>query len=165
MKKIDLKTIFLLLLIIFSMIGIFYLTILLTSENSKEAENNTSVGQVKIKAESKTYTRTLALNTLQPSLTPTSEISPTSEPTVESNISPTSSEGESKMENQLNNEELITPTPTEIILAYNTSTDEGEISLTVKPTNITSIPETGNIHPSIIIFSAALFFILFSLIY
>jgi cytoskeletal protein RodZ len=155
--KIDFKTAVLLFIIIFSMIGIFYLTIVLTTEGNKEAKNNTSIGQVKIKAESKTLNK--------PQLTPTSEISPTSEPTTEPSISPTSSEEESKMENQLNNEELITPTPTEIILAYNTSTDEGEISPTVKPTKITSIPETGNINSSIMIFSAALFFILFSLIY
>ncbi|MGB9707215.1 MAG: hypothetical protein ACPL1D_00465 [Microgenomates group bacterium] len=151
MKKINLNTIFLLVIIFFSMVGIFYLTTVLTREENNKTKSR-SVGQVKVKAESKTYTRTLALN--NPSLIPT--------PTVKVSLSPTAIE-----ESPSPSPSAVTPTPTEIILAYNDNKDNEEASSpsTVKPTSVTSIPDSGTIHPSIIIFSAALFLVLISLIY
>lgn len=159
MKKIDkinIKTLIFLTVIIFSMFLIFYLTTILNNNQSESQKQTQNINQIKVKAESKTYSKTISLNTSSGNqITPT----PTVIPTV---ISPTESP---TPEVASNSEEEISPTPTEIILAYNTATEEEKA---VSPTNQISpklIPESGSVVPLLAIFSVSLFIILVSLIY
>lgn len=175
MKKIDVKKIFFLVIIIVAMVAIFTVTKILISEQENlqsPTSHNQPINQIKVKAESKTYSRTLALNpannqnttpilTLTPTSTPTSPsptptYTPTPTLTPTPNNTPTSS---------ISNEENVTPTPTEIILAYNTSTEEGITDQTPTATPVASLPESGNILPSLMILGFFLIILMIFLVY
>lgn len=156
MKKINLKTIFLSIIIIISIAVIFYFTAILMRAEDKSKNNSNYFIQTKIKAESKTYTRILSLN--NSSVTPT--ISPT---TTDQSLFSTTLTQQVPVSSPTVSPEL-TPSPTEVVLAYNNlveTTPTISRIITLSP----MIPETGSIHPSIVIFSTALFFLLLSLIY
>jgi hypothetical protein len=167
MKKIDLKVILLLLITIFLIGVIFYTATLLNKEQSLSSSSSTSstLPPVKIKAQSKTYTKTIALNT-NPISTPTSSPLPTATPILTPTpfftVSPTVSE-------KITSETVFTPTPTEILLARNitpTIESEEETNLASTPTaRLTNIPESGYINNLLLIFSVATFIILFSLVF
>lgn len=137
---------------IFSLLGsIFYITKVITSE---EEAKTSSLAPKKTKAANVTYSKLIALNTV--SIMPTEElVTSTAEP------SPTI--------NQISPTNIISPSPTEIILALDnsgsTSSQAAQVNTSVSPTRVTSLPETGFINNSLILFAAALVLIFFSFIF
>lgn len=150
-NKPKLITIVLILMIFFLFGSIFYITKVITSEQGTETA---SLAPKKTKAANLTYSKLIALNTV--SVTPTMElVTPTTEPSSTiGQISPT---------------KIISPSPTEIILALdnskNSSSQAAQISTSISPTKATSLPETGFINNSLILFAAASILILFSFIF
>lgn len=148
MKKSQLITILLLIMTFVLMGAVFYIVSILNSASPEFS----SIAPVKTKAQSVTYSRTIALNTTAspPTLTPTLTSTPTPTPT---------------------STETATPTPTEIILAYAspsatvTFSSENEVSSSVSPTKTTILPETGYITNALVIFAAASLLIFFAFIF
>lgn len=141
MKKRQLITILLLAVIIILIGAIFYIASIL-SDNSP---NSPARVLIKTKAQSKTYSRTIALNTV---VSPTPFYTATPIPT-----------------------EIITPSPTEVILAYNNPPPIGTVSSEIKitsspvPTKTTSLPATGYLTNVFIIFTIASILIFFAFIF
>ncbi len=169
MKKINLTTIFLLFITVFLIGVIIYISQVLTV---KEEEVGTGTGSTiapkKIKASNITYTKLIALNRISP--TPIiseaeNSISPTRS-LIASNQLITGGQ-ENNLSSTITQASSETPTPTEIILAYNsTSNDNASEEATTRPTEkITSIPASGVINNSLIIFSAALLLVFFSFLF
>ncbi|MFN4212600.1 MAG: hypothetical protein ACK4FL_01385 [Microgenomates group bacterium] len=149
MKKSKIVTILLLAMTIILMVGIFYIAALLTNNFS---ENSSPVITVKTKAQSKTYSRTIAFNISPSSSSPSPTLTPTPI------LSPTA---------------YLTPTPTEIILAYNNPSPTGNATVSatvtetpsISPTKPISLPDTGYISNALILFATAAFFIFFAFIF
>ncbi len=136
---------------IFFLLGsIFYITRVITSEEEVETA---SLAPKKTKAAAVTYSKLIALNTV--SITPTVEITPTIEP------SPTTS--------QISPTEVVSPSPTEIILALDSgkgsASQTAQVNTSISPTKVISLPETGFINNSLILFTAASVLIIFSFIF
>jgi len=151
-NKPKLITIVLILMIFFLLGSIFYITKIITNEGEDETTSN--LVPKKTKASSLTYNKLIALNTI--SVMPTiGLITPTTEP------SPTI--------NQISPTNIASLSPTEIILALDnskrTASQAAQISTSVSPTKITSLPETGFINNSLILFAAASVLILFAFIF
>jgi hypothetical protein len=106
-------------IIFLSMIAIIFIGMQLLGDDSNQSyQPNTKA--IKIKAATKTYTRLLALNYISPTLVP----SLTTTPVISEEISPSLA----------NEDQLQSPTPTEVILA------QTEIS----PTLASSVHEEGS---------------------
>jgi len=142
-KKNSKKTTVILLLVITILIfSIFYISFMLNQGGSEITTSPTA--PKKIKAANVTYQKLLAVNRTVSEEIPT-EIPVTSEP------SPT-----------------ITPSPTEIILAYQnptitTTTDNSQE--TISPTRVEALPESGFINNALIIFAASSLLIFISFIF
>lgn len=132
------------------MLAIGYIGYILT----QTPEKNSQIAPQKTKAQNISYSRIIALNRQnQPTVFPSVDVSPTDFP------SPTI---------------YLSPSPTEIILAYRnpvTTTPVSSISATVtsslspSPTKITTLPKTGFINNTVIIFGSLLLFIFMSFIF
>lgn len=137
---------------IFFLLGsIFYITRVITSEEEVETA---SLAPKKTKAAAVTYSKLIALNTV--SITPTVEpITPTIEP------SPTTG--------QISPTEVVSPSPTEIILALDSgkgsASQTAQVNTSISPTKVINLPETGFINNSLILFTAASVLIIFSFIF
>lgn len=146
-------TIFLL-LVTFLLIGsIAYISSILTTGSGETSK----IAPKKTKAASITYSKYLALNTAPGGLNPTATLIPTSGPT--SAISPT-------IMISITN----TPTPTEVVLAYNnpsiTITKAASTSATTPTiTSIKNLPSAGFVYNGLVIFAAATLLVFFSFLY
>ncbi len=140
-KKNSKKTTVILLLVITILIfSIFYISFML-NQGGSEITTSPTVPK-KIKAANVTYQKLLAVNRTVPEEIPT-EIPVTSEP------SPT-----------------ITPSPTEIVLAYQNPTITTDNSIeTISPTRVEALPESGFINNALIIFAASSLLIFISFIF
>jgi len=131
------------------MVSIFYIGYVLTNSSEK----NTSIAPQKTKAQSANYSKFVAINTTNGSVTPTVE--PPS-PTNKNN--PTIS---------------LSLTPTEIILAYQTITITTALtpsvtntaSLSATPANARTLPKTGFITNAIVLFGVSALVIFISFIF
>ncbi len=149
MKKSKLMTVILLLITAFLIILSFYVAYLLADNSST---SSSPILSVKTKAQSKTYTRTIALNSANLYSTPTPFLSPTL-----FYISPT---------------EVLSPTPTEIILVYTnpsptviTGSVFENVDSSPSATKLTALPETGYISNALIIFFGATVLIFLAFIF
>lgn len=143
-------TVILLIVIIFLIGAIFYISWQLNSDI-----NGTSpIVPRKTKAASKTYSKLIALN-VTGTASPTNIVEPTLEPTIEPTIE-------------------VLPTniisPTEIILAYANPTEaitsaSYSSQLQSTPTGVNALPETGFINNTLIVFAVSGLLIFISFIF
>lgn len=160
--KINTQTVIIISVIVVLLFSIVYISTVL---NTKE---QSAITPIKTKAANTTYKKLIALNveTVTPEVSPTeteipSDPSPTIEITPEVEATPTDSvDG--------------TPTPTEVILAYNnptvtvSSTGSSYLSTDSKtptPKKVSSLPETGFITNGLIIFAASSLMIFFAFLF
>ena len=147
MKRSRLVTFILLVITAVLVVISLYVAFLLADNSST---TSAPIVSVKTKAQSKTYTRKIDFNLLTPTLTPTPTLSPTLAVTPN---------------------EFSSPTPTEVILAYNNpsptdaTSDSLEITDSPTPTKTTTLPETGYINNALIIFASATLLIFLALIF
>lgn len=135
---------------IFLIGAVVYITSLLTTGNGEPSK----AAPQKTKAANTTYSRTLALNTTSVKIPPTETPTPVIEETP-----------------AITGTEALTPTPTEIILAYKNPTITGEstisaqITTTISPTKVKGLPDAGFVYNGLIIFAAAGLLIFFSFLF
>jgi len=149
MKKEKIITIGLILMMVFLIGAIFYFSYLLM-EAPTEEKTTSAIAPKKTKAQVATSERFIPLNQQDNN----DDNSPSPTPTV-SNLEflPTST---------LTQE----PTPTEIILAKaNTPTPLPSNNFYLSPTKIETLPSSGTIHQTLIIFGVAAFFLFYSLVF
>lgn len=144
--KAKVTTIIFLITAFFLLGAIVYISSLLTS-GSGETSN---IAPQTTKAANITYSKLVALNTSPTEPTATEIVTPSEI------ISPT---------------EEGTPTPTEIILAYNnpmvtgTATNAAQISTTLSPTKVKNLPNSGFVYNGLVIFGAATLLVFFAFIF
>ena len=161
------KTPIILFVIIVVLMGsIFYVSFLLS--NGQATETTSPVAPKTTKATSNTYSKLVALNTIQDTPTPTLILSPTEEANAQpvpvvTNAEPTAAESST-------GEISSTPTPTEILLALNSpvvTESYASSSPTLESTSsaVTSLPESGFINNALIMFISAGLLIFFSFLF
>lgn len=147
-------------------IGVLVISIFFISSMITDDTENSPTTPKKTKAAAMTYSRNIALNKTPNNQNPTPNNEPTLTPTAKPTIllSPTG--------NTDNSSNILTPTPTEIILAYSNPSispeQEGNNasgSSTISPTRATSLPETGYINNALIIFAVAGLLVFFSFLF
>jgi len=130
-----------------------YISFLLTAGD----EGKSKIVPIKTKAADITYSKLVTFNTTDVGMIPTEVPTEIPTPTVEEMVSPA--------------EAQETPTPTEIILAYNNlevteeATGEAELSTTLSPTKVQNLPDAGFIYNGLIIFAAAILMVFFSFLF
>lgn len=131
-------------------------------------EEKTTIPQVKTRAAGETYRKEIALNTTQSAFestpteestpTPTQEIIPSEEP------SPTLLAFEQE-EESFNDEFLeLSPTPTDVVMAKISPTNEVQQEDNLSPTKIESLPKSGYFYYNIFLFAVGIFVIMLSLV-
>ncbi len=150
--KLDKKTIMMLagggLLV---MIGIFVYFVTAFKPEVPQTESQ----KIVTKNESKTYSKYVALSEDRPS-TPSATTVPTELPSPTPEASPTTA---AEVEDL-----TLTPSPTEIILAVETTTATEEAALTSEPTQIAALPTTGMIEGGLLIFLVSISMIAFAFV-
>ena len=169
LKKINITTIVLLILIIILVASIFYITFVLTSEKPTEQSTASAIVPRKTKASSTTYKKFLSVNL--PTNTPI-PIPTESEPEIEeqSQTSEESDITEDPTQIDETAEYELTPTPTEIILAYEeiqaiNSPLPSYSNATLTPTGVQELPDAGFIHNVLIIFAVSGLLIFFAFLF
>lgn len=162
-KKINITTIVLLILIIILVASIFYITFVLTSEKPTEQSTASAIVPRKTKASSTTYKKFLSVNL--PTNTP---IPIPTEPEPE--IQEQSQISEDPTQIDETSEYELTPTPTEIILAYEeiqaiNSPLPSYSDATLTPTGVQELPDAGFIHNLLIIFAVSGLLIFFAFLF
>ncbi len=112
---------------------------------TRPSETPSLIAPRKTKAQSVTYSKTIAFNTVT--------VTPTAVPTLiaVASVSPSP---------------LATPTPTEIVLAKTVSpTQSASATATIKPTKASNLPESGTVTNALFIFAAAGLMIFFSFLF
>lgn len=169
LKKINITTIVLLVLIIVLVASIFYITFVLTSEKPTEQSTASAIVPRKTKASNTTYKKFLSVNlpTNTPIPIPT-EPEPDTQVQSETSEEPTVTEDPTQIGG--NTEFELTPTPTEIILAYEeiqaiNSPLPSASEVTLTPTRAQEIPDAGFIQNVLIMFAVAGLFIFFAFLF
>jgi len=181
-NKSKIITIVLLIMTVGLVVAIVYISQVITGEPEK-GEANTNLAPQKTKAANISYQKTIAINNITPTLVPTAFIEETVTPTLsltpgEGIITPTVTNTllALKETNAASiaatvaptGTELLTPSPTEILLAYNVTPGSGEsYSSSVSATTVKTktLPDSGFITNSIIMFVAAGLIIFFSFMF
>jgi len=167
--KTNKTTILLFIIIVILMGSIFYVSCLLSNEKAVDSDNS-PVAPKTTKASSSTYSKLVALNTIQDTPTPTPSSSPVQDPGAEPNPSPSIIEPTSADVSATPTEISVTPTPTEILLALNSpmvTESYASSSPTLESTSsaTTSLPESGFINNALIMFISAGLLIFFSFLF
>ncbi len=159
-KKSTKTTVFLVLVILTLMASSFYISFILSNENSESVPT----APKKIKAADITYTKLIALGEVSVSPGESETVSPTSGEEV--SLSPTAEAVSPTVE--------LLPSPTEIILAQGPTTPVGTSSaynngITATPspttTKLSSLPESGFINNTLVIFAVSSLMIFFSFLF
>ena len=169
LKKINITTIVLLVLIIVLVASIFYITFVLTSEKPTRKTTASAIVPKKTKASSTTYKKFLSINL--PTNTP---IPMPTEPEPDTQVQSETSEEPTITEDPAQIDEIaeygLTPTPTEIILAYEeiqaiNSPLPSISEATLTPTRAQEIPDAGFIQNALIMFAVSGLFIFFAFLF
>ena len=167
--KTNKTTIILFTVIIILMGSIFYVSFLLSNEKTAGTDSS-PVAPKTTKATSNTYSKLVALNTIQNTPTPTLTPNPTQGAGVPS-TSPAAAIEPTSVESPTTTGVISsTPTPTEILLALNSpmvTESYASSSPTLESTSsaVTSLPESGFINNALIMFISAGLLIFFSFLF